>query len=254
MKLLKLAVLSSAIVTSGAVFADSQIVRSGETFQANQLIPTGVRAEVGTTGYGGALLWTANPYVGLALGYNGGDISWRDDLSVNGTKYDMEMDNKTAYLNAEIRPWGASDNAFAQGLYVAAGVAYIDNSYDLQKRINGSNDTIKIDGENYYSPNGQGSVRGKMDYKDDIAPYLGFGIAPKINKNWGVFGEIGAYYTGNPNVSLKATDLVKVGTGTATNPIPVTGQDAADREANKIRNDDKYEWMPVGKVGVSFHW
>jgi hypothetical protein len=35
---------------------------------------------VGTTGYGGALLWTANPYVGLALGYNGGDISWSDDL------------------------------------------------------------------------------------------------------------------------------------------------------------------------------
>lgn len=249
MKLLKLAVLSSAIVTSGAVFADSQIVRSGETFQANQLIPTGVRAEVGTTGYGGALLWTANPYVGLALGYNGGDISWRDDLSVNGTKYDMEMNNKTAYLNAEIRPWGASDNALAQGLYVAAGVAYIDNSYDLQKRI-GAGGTVDIDGGTYQlaNANEQGGVKGKMTYKDDIAPYVGLGIAPKFNKNWGVFGEIGAYYTGNPDVQLKQYNLKPVtGNGTSAN-------DAVSNEVNKIRNDDKYEWMPVGKVGVSFHW
>ncbi|MGV2482198.1 UNVERIFIED_CONTAM: hypothetical protein IGO34_35965, partial [Salmonella enterica subsp. enterica serovar Weltevreden] len=79
----------------------------------------------GTTGYGGALLWTANPYVGLALGYNGGDISWSDDLSINGTKYDMDMDNKLAYLNAEIRPWGESTNRWAQGMYVAAGVGYV---------------------------------------------------------------------------------------------------------------------------------
>ncbi|MFX9672989.1 hypothetical protein ABTO96_19580, partial [Acinetobacter baumannii] len=25
-------------------------------------------------------------------------------------------------------------------------------------------------------------------------------------------------------------------------------------EENKIRNDDKYQWLPVGKVGVNFFW
>ena len=105
-----------------------------------------VRAEVGTTGYGGALLWQANPYVGLALGYNGGDISWTDDVSVNGTKYDLDMDNNNIYLNAEIRPWGASSNPWAQGLYVAAGAAYLDNDYDLAKRI-GNGETLSIDGK-----------------------------------------------------------------------------------------------------------
>ena len=87
-----------------------------------------------------------------------------------------------------------------------------------------------------------------MTYKDDIAPYVGLGIAPKFNKNWGVFGEIGAYYTGNPDVQLKQYNLTPVtGNGTSAN-------DAVSNEVNKIRNDDKYEWMPVGKVGVSFHW
>ena len=247
MKVFKLLAVSVALTTSGLAIADNQVVRSGNVFEANQLIPTGVRAEVGTTGYGGAVLWTANPYVGLALGYNGGDISWSDDLSIDGTKYDMEMDNSVAYLNAEIRPWGASQNVWAQGLYVAAGVGYIDNEYDLEKRINNRNDVVKIDGKNYEAVSGQGSISGTKSYKNDFAPYVGFGFAPKINKNFGVFGEVGAYYTGNPTASIQSVGLAQVG-GTAT------GQDAADDLEYKLENKDKYEWLPVGKVGVSFHF
>ncbi len=247
MKVFKLLAVSVALTTSGLAIADNQVVRSGNVFEANQLIPTGVRAEVGTTGYGGAVLWTANPYVGLALGYNGGDISWSDDLSIDGTKYDMEMDNSVAYLNAEIRPWGASQNVWAQGLYVAAGVGYVDTEYDLEKRLSNSNDVIKIDGKNYNAPSGQGSISGKMSNDNDFAPYVGLGFAPKINKNWGVFGEVGAYYTGNPTASIQSVGLAQVG-GTAT------GQDAADDLEYKLENKDKYEWLPVGKVGVSFHF
>ena len=247
MKVLKVLAIAAAVSTSGYAMADSEVVKSGYAFEASQLIPTGVRAEIGTTGYGGALLWTANPYVGLALGYNGGDISWSDDLSIDGTKYDLDMDNSLAYLNAEVRPWGASDNIWAQGLYVAAGIAYVDSEYDVKKRLNNANDVIKIDGKNYNAPLGQGSIQGKMSYKNDIAPYLGFGFAPKISKNFGLFGEVGAYYTGNPNANLRSVGLSEVG-GTGTG-----AQAAADLE-RKIENKDKYEWLPVGKVGVSFNW
>ena len=247
MKVFKLLAVSVALTTSGLAMADNQVVRSGNVFEANQLIPTGVRAEVGTTGYGGAVLWTANPYVGLALGYNGGDISWSDDLSINGTKYDAEMDNNVAYLNAEIRPWGASQNVWAQGLYVAAGVGYVDTEYDLEKRLSNSNDVIKIDGKNYNAPSGQGSISGKMSNDNDFAPYVGLGFAPKINKNWGVFGEVGAYYTGNPTASIQSVGLAQVG-GTAT------GQDAADDLEYKLENKDKYEWLPVAKLGLSFRF
>ena len=237
-------VLTAALLTAmaGTAMAEEVVVQDGYAFEKNQLIPTGVRAEVGTTGYGGALLWTANPYVGLALGYNGGDISWTDDVSVNGTKYDLDMDNKLAYLNAEIRPWGASTNRWAQGVYMAAGVGYLDNDYDLSKRSNDG--TIKVNGNNY---NFNGAVEGKMSYKNDIAPYVGLGFAPKINQNWGVFGEVGAYYTGNPTANLNAVGLQEVG-GTET------GAQAAERLENRIINDDKYEWLPVAKLGVSYHF
>ncbi|MFV5481174.1 MULTISPECIES: ornithine uptake porin CarO [Acinetobacter] len=242
-------ILAASVLAAvaGSAMADTAVVKDGYAFDRNQLIPTGVRAEVGTTGYGGALLWTANPYVGLALGYNGGDISWSDDLSIDGTKYDMDMDNNLTYLNAEIRPWGASPSKWAQGVYVAAGVGYIDNEYGLEKRLNNANDTLKIGDQNFNAPSGQGYVKGDMSYKNDIAPYLGLGFAPKINNNWGVFGEVGAFYTGNPSVNLESVGLQEVG-GVDN------GQAAANREAEKIRNDDKYEWMPVAKLGVSYHW
>ena len=237
-------VLTAALLTAmaGTAMAEEVVVQDGYAFEKNQLIPTGVRAEVGTTGYGGALLWTANPYVGLALGYNGGDISWTDDVSINGTKYDLDMDNKLAYLNAEIRPWGASANRWAQGVYMAAGVGYLDNDYDLTKRSENGSITVN---DNPYSVNG--SVNGKMSYKNDIAPYVGLGFAPKINQNWGVFGEVGAYYTGNPTVDLNAN-------GTFVNVNGANIDEDIRAEENKIRNDDKYEWLPVAKLGVSYHF
>ncbi len=246
MKVLKVLAVAATLSASGLAMADSQVVRSGSTFDANQLIPTGVRAEVGTTGYGGALLWTANPYVGLALGYNGGDISWTDDVSVNGTKYDADMDNDLVYLNAELRPWGASQNKWAQGLYVAAGVAYVDSNYDLNKRNSNANGSINVNDVAY---TGIGGVKGNLSYDNNIAPYVGLGFAPKITKNIGVFGEVGAYYTGNPSVNLHDY-------GTLVNGVPgapTIGQ-SVDAEEQKIANDDKYKWLPVGKVGVSYNW
>ena len=231
-------ILAATVLTAiaGTAMADDAVVQDGYAFDRNQLIPTGVRAEVGTTGYGGALLWTANPYVGLALGYNGGDISWSDDLSVDGVKYDVDMDNKLAYLNAEIRPWGASENRWAQAFYMAAGVGYLDNEYELNSRTGSG--TIEIDG----NTTGFSSVNGKVSYDNDIAPYLGLGFAPKINKNWGVFGEVGAYYAGNPQATL-----------TGISPDPADQLLLADHERN-IEQDDEYEWLPVAKLGVSYHW
>lgn len=243
MKTLKLLVVAGALATmAGTAMADDAVVQDHYGFDAQQLLPVGVRAEIGTTGYGGALLWQANPYVGLALGYNGGDISWSDDIKVNGSKYDLDMDNKLAYLNAEIRPWGASTNPWAQGLYMAAGVGYVDNNYDLTKRSNDG--TIKVNDTNYSY---NGSVNGKLNYENDIAPYVGFGFAPKFNEHWGIFGEVGAYYTGNPKVNLTANgEFTNANNGNFANDLAA--------EENKIRNDDEYKWLPVGKVGVNFYW
>ncbi|MFV5390232.1 ornithine uptake porin CarO [Acinetobacter towneri] len=243
-------ILAASVLAAvaGSAMADTAVVKDGYAFDRNQLIPTGVRAEVGTTGYGGALLWTANPYVGLALGYNGGDISWSDDLSVNGSKYDMDMDNNLTYLNAEIRPWGTSPSKWAQGVYVAAGVGYVDNEYDLDRRVK-PEEGFSVNHTDFTAGTDGAHINGKMSYKNDIAPYLGLGFAPKINNNWGVFGEVGAYYTGNPEANLT---LVSGGAPDNATRGSLVDNIATDEE--KIRTDDKHQWMPVAKLGVSYHW
>ncbi len=238
--------LAAGVLTAiaGTAFADEQIVKESAYGLPSYLAPVSVRAEVGTTGYGGAISYRVNPYVGVTLGYNGGDISWSDDLKVNGSKYDIDMDNNNTYLNAEIFPWGASES-LARSLYVAAGVAYIDNEYKLDRRISqGRNFTINKTDFNAAS---NIHLKGDMKYDNDIAPYLGFGFAPQVYKNIGVFGEVGSYYTGNPSVSLKQVAGLDQMNGNGD-----LLSKAIKGEEQKINDKSRYEWMPVAKVGVSF--
>ncbi len=70
------------------------------------------------------------------------------------------------------------------------------NNIGLYKPVNDGG-TIKVDGKD----TGLSQLSYDLDYSNNISPYLGLGYSPRINQNWGVFGEVGAYYTGNPTVS-----------------------------------------------------
>ena len=239
LRVLATATVLSAIAGS-ALAADEIIVTEEGVSTFSFFKPASVRAEVGTTGYGGAISYNANPYVGVTLGYNGGDISWSDDLSVNGSDYDIDMDNNNVYLNAEIRPW-------ANWFYMAAGVAYVDNDYDLDRRI-GASEGFTVNGTDFVAGTSGARINGQLSYKNNLAPYVGIGFSPAITNRWGVFGEIGAFYNGNPNVNLTASGTAittEHGTDFAT---------AVEREERDIENDNKYEWLPVAKLGVSFRF
>ncbi len=234
-------VLSVLAASATSVMAADEVIVTDEgVAEFSFFKPASVRAEVGTTGYGGAISWSANPYVGVTLGYNGGDISWSDDLSINGSKYDLDMENNLTYLNAEIRPW-------ANWFYVAAGVAYVDNDYDINRRV-GAGESFTVNGVDFLadSPNGA-AINGQLSYKNNIAPYVGIGFSPAITNRWGVFGEIGAYYNGNPTVTLTPS-------GSATNTSGTDFVTEVGREEQEIRNDNEYEWLPVAKLGVSFRF
>ena len=237
-KILAVSILAAA--AGSAMAADETIVTDEGVASFSFFKPAAVRAEVGTTGYGGAISWNANPYVGVTLGYNGGDISWSDDISVNGTKYDLDMDNNLTYLNAEIRPW-------ANWFYMAAGVAYIDNDYDTDRRVRGG-ETFRVNNVEFEAV-GDARINGQLSYKNNIAPYVGIGFSPAITNRWGVFGEIGAYYNGNPTVNLTPT-----GTAISTDGVVADFADQVEREERNIRNDNEYEWLPVAKLGVSFRF
>jgi len=240
LRVLATATVLSAIAGS-ALAADEIIVTEEGVSTFSFFKPASVRAEVGTTGYGGAISYNANPYVGVTLGYNGGDISWSDDLSVNGSDYDIDMDNNNVYLNAEIRPW-------ANWFYMAAGVAYVDNDYDLDRRV-GAGEKFSVNGTEFRAGADGARINGQLSYKNNLAPYVGIGFSPAITNRWGVFGEIGAFYNGNPSVNLTSS-----GTATSENGVIADFDDQVRLEADYIREDNKYEWLPVAKLGVSFRF
>ena len=241
MKFIPMAAVSALLaLTASTTFADEKIVTEDGVATFSTFKPAQARIEAGTTGYGGAFSWSPNPYVGLTLGYNGGEVSWSDDISVNGAKYDLEMDNNNVYLNVEMRP-------FANWFYVAAGVGYLDNEYEIKGKPNGG--TYKIDGK-FFNANDVGNLRGKMNYENNISPYLGIGFSPAITSRWGVFGEIGAYYSDNPSVSLNADNNLAL----ALDGSGVTSGQAIANDREAIREDDKYEWLPVAKLGLSFRF
>ena len=239
-KLSMLAVSAAVLLAASPAFADEKVVTDEGVATFSFFKPASVRAEVGTTGYGGAISYNVNPYVGLTLGYNGGDISWSDDVKVNGSEYDIDMDNNTAYLNAEIRPW-------ANWFYMAAGTAYLDNKYDLDRRVEASRN-FSVNNTDFQSGVNGTVINGKLKYKNNIAPYLGLGFSPSITDRFGVFGEIGAYYNGNPEVNLEVVS------GGAVNTSGQSLRDELRQEARKIANDDKYKWAPVAKVGLSLRF
>ncbi|WP_374297268.1 ornithine uptake porin CarO [Acinetobacter sp.] len=230
MKMFKILAVTALAGTATFAFADEKVVTEDGIATFSTFKPAAVRAEVGTTGYGGAISWSPNPYVGVTLGYNGGDISWSDNVEVDDVNYDVDMENNLTYLNAEIRPW-------ANWFYVAAGVGYVDQEYGLQARADGGN--IEIEGVD----TGLSQLSYDLDYDNKIAPYLGLGFSPAITNRWGVFGEVGAYYTGNPTVSN-----VDYHGGTPSDAALV------EDHMNEVANDDKYEWMPVAKLGVSYRF
>ncbi len=242
MKMFKILAVTALASTATFAFADEKVVTEDGVATFSTFKPAAVRAEVGTTGYGGAISWSPNPYVGVTLGYNGGDISWSDDLSVNGSDYDLEMDNNLTYLNAEIRPW-------ANWFYMAAGVGYVDQDYTLDRRA-GTNASFTVDGSRFNAGTTDVRINGDLSYENDIAPYVGLGFSPSITNRWGIFGEVGAYYTGNPTVNLNANAAA----------LGLVGDDgrtlaeAIDDENRAISQDDKYEWLPVAKLGVTYRF
>ena len=215
----------------------------GSGFNENQFVPSSARLEVGGTGYGGALTWEVSPKVGVTLGYNGGDISWDSNIKVNGSKYDIDTKNRNTYLNAEIRPWGGEQH-WAKNVYVAAGVAYIDTRYDIDRKVSKGSD-FKVNDKKFTALDGV-HIDGKLKFDNNIAPYLGLGWAPKFNQNWGAFGEIGTYYTGNPKVQLTGYGEVQ---GSDSEY-----QAAVKAEQRKIAEKDRYKWLPVAKIGVNYYW
>ena len=192
--------------------------------------------KVGSTGAGADLTIGIARSVNLRLGAQG----WTRDET--RTEQEIEYDARLRLLSGQVlldlHPAGL-------GFRLSAGVLINGNELTA---ISSEDAVYTINGRRY--PVGLvGRLRGRVE-TEPIAPYLGVGwgnaVAP--GSRWRLAVDVGAFYQGEPEVSLTASPTI---------PILVPPEFFEDLEAERreIEEDvSDYTVYPVISLGVSYRF
>lgn len=213
----------------------TQVVSGTKTFFETVTHPAAISAEVGTLGYGANIGWALNDKTELVAGWAGGDVGdLKDSIDIGDNTYNLETDFSNPYLGVQMRPMS---NWFTVG----AGTIFPNNEATL-KSSNVSNIMV---GDQRYT----GNLEATVENENDLAPYLTIGFRPNLNNHWGVFGEVGAAYTGGLKVTnAKVSDPI---TGASLAAINESFKEDLQRDIN---DEDISDWMPIAKVGVTYRF
>lgn len=241
MKTLRVLAVTAAILAANSAMAADQVVVTDEgvgTFSFFK--PASVRAEVGTTGIGGAVSYGINQNWGVTAGYAALDEEF-EDIQLGDTDFDVQFDVKNAFLTATYRPFGGNFG-------IDVGTYVQDNNLGASIRPDAGNN-FKVNGQEFTADSNT-SVTGKISFRNEVAPFLGLSYSPAITQRFGLFGQVGVLWNGETRADLNAN-------GTVNNSDPVATkafQDAVAAQQEEIRGDAQYEFLPVAKVGLAIRF
>ena len=269
MKLLKLTAVLMVTTVSGVAMANAVtdagsavvggIATTGKTaFNSTKTVvktfskPASISAEIGTLGYGANIAWSANETAEVVAGWTGGsfdadaDIGGSDSIinqkKVLGDEYKdyrgtlkLDADFSNPYVGVKVRP-------FANRFTVGTGMIFTDNSLDATLTPHEGKTSVQVDGDKYEVT---GDIIVKAESGRKMSPYLTVGFKPNSDQNFGMFGELGAAYTGKWKTDVQVNGTVS-GAGTSN-------QELADRLQDKISNDNP-KWYPIVKLGATMRF
>lgn len=260
MKKFQLALLATALVSTGAMAntvtdaagsllkgttkavtnTGSAIVNGAGTFVKTATKPAAISAEVGTLGYGANIAWGANETTEVVAGWAGGDIAKaiNDNFDAKGVNYQLDTRFSNPYLGVQVRP-------AANWFTIGTGIIIPDNKLEVKANPN-SDGTYHIGGEDY-SQSDVGVLEGKLEHRNKVAPYLTVGFRPNIDKNWGVFGEVGAAYLGQVDATVTAT-------GASANMSQAQRDELAAQAEKDLEDKNYLKVLPIAKLGVTYRF
>lgn len=260
MKLIKFLVVATAL-SSGVAMANDTLANAGKAVtntgkavaNAGKTVvdtvkkPAAVSLELGTLGAGANVAWSANETAEVVVGWTGANIDSDIDIGGNdsvinwkkvlGDEYEdfegnlkLGVDMSNPYVGVKVRP-------FANRFTVGTGVIFQDNEITADLSAN-TPTTISVNGTRYDVP-ASGNVNIHAESGRSLAPYLTIGFKPNNDKRFGMFGEIGAVYTGDWKTRVDVSDNVALAS-------PNLKQELED----KIRKDN-LAWYPIVKLGAT---
>lgn len=185
--------------------------------------PLSLSAEAGTTGLGGSLGWRFSDHLGVRVG--GHYFSYDHSDEIEGVTYDANLKLQSFPIGLDIYTSKSSSFRITVGALIN------------QNKLTGtqSGTTVDINGNPYATDLTLG-----VEWPE-IAPYLSLGgtIYFDSGKHVGLGLEFGVAYTGNPDVTL-----------TASNPAVPPG----DLEAERLQIEDslqEFKFWPIIKIGLT---
>lgn len=141
---------------------------------------------------------------------------------------------------------------FAGSFFLSGG--YAINSYKLEATASQvATDTVTI-GDTTYTATSVLSLNGELKWNNAPTLSLGWGHSP--SKGWGGLFEIGAIFTGAPDVSLTGSGFVDDGVNP---PLDVSSDPTVraelDKQAATIKNDvGNFDFMPIFQAGITYRF
>ena len=171
-----------------------------------------VGARAGTLGLGGE----------VALGLSD-VIAVRGGFGVFPYEYDGEFDGESYTVTFPTSIWTAGIDLYpgGGGFRIMGGVMGRTGDIEVESTFSGSRE---IGGHTY---NSSGTLTGAL-VQSAIAPFAGIGFGKHTSGGFGFFMDLGAAFTGDPDVNLTVTGPVAA--------LPGIQQDL-DSEADKIQED-----------------
>lgn len=176
------------------------------------------------------LTYPINEYVQVRGALSAG-MSLKETANDTDIAYDVKADGGIHRLNVDYHPFGGT-------FFLSAGYAF----NDFKLKANGSETgTVEVGNDTF---TGTVNVNGQLDW--DSAPVLSLGWGHSPAQGWGAMVEIGAIFTGAPDVSLA---------GTFNGSQDATLDAALADEEQKLKDDvGDFDFLPVLQAGVTYRF
>jgi len=195
-----------------------------------------IGAEIGSVGYGPAVIVTASKNFTATFGYTW--FSYDYDLSNSHGDFNakLKLSNLQALLN-----W----HPFAGSFHLTAGAFICDNKVTLDG-VPQSNSTFNINDVTYTTAQ-VGNLSGTGKLVKGAAPFLGLGWSKKPTKSgFGCFFDLGVLFMSSPEVSFNVTGPIR------NDPTFQSNLHAQEQKTNKDLKPFKY--YPVIQFGLLYRF
>lgn len=199
-----------------------------------------ITPEVSTLGLGASVTTRIAPQFNARLGLNAFSVGV--DVEETDVTYEGDIELLNISGVADYYPFQNS------GFKLSAGLVVNDNQVDGTLQGN-TGQEVSIGNETFEVGTDFDDVDAKVEFSNDIAPYLGIGWGNPVrpDSRWNFNVNLGVMFVGSPEVSL---DPVNVDP-----QVQQQVDDAVDQEVEDLEDEiDDFNIYPVLTLGVSYQF